>query len=370
MIYYPKKILQSEQVMDKKYTILAVDDTIENLAYLNTILSPLYTVRATPKASLALESIKYEKPDLILLDIKMPEIDGFELCQIIKKDTNFSSIPIIFLSALDDINHKVEAFENGGVDYVTKPFEPKEILARIKTQIEIFENKRTIDTLLKQQDLFIKKIMHEINTPLSIISLNCDSLEREIGAKSELETIKASTKTLSSIYGDLSYLVKKEHRHYQQSSINMLKFISSRVAFFDELANIKDIMIDFQSNLDYEILFNEYELERIIDNTLSNSIKYSHPSTSIEIFIGKNKNNYIISIKDEGIGIENANEMFKPYVQHSTLNTGLGLGLSIVRDICDKYTVSIDAKSTLKVGTQITYNFTNCVKDTNENIIA
>jgi len=363
-------VVQGSKFMDKKYTILAVDDKIENLAYLNTILSTLYYVRATPKASLALKSIHYEKPDLILLDIKMPEMDGFELCKIIKKDPDLASIPIIFLSALDDINHKVEAFENGGVDYVTKPFEPKEILARIKTQIEIFENKRTIDKLLTQQDLFIKKIMHEINTPLSIISLNCDSLQREIGAKNELETIKASTKTLSSIYGDLSYLIKKEHRDYEQSSINMLKFISSRVAFFDELASVKDIMIDVQSNFEYEITFNEYELERIIDNTISNSIKYSYPSTTIEIFIGKDENHYILSIKDEGIGIENSQEMFQPYVQHSSLNTGLGLGLSIVKDICDKYAVDIQTKSTLKVGTQITYNFTHCIKETNENIIA
>jgi len=348
--------------MNKKYTILAVDDKIENLAYLNSILSGHYNIRATHKCDIALNSIQYAKPDLILLDIRMPEIDGFEMCKIIKSNPDFESIPIIFLSALDDINHKVEAFENGGVDYVTKPFEPKEILARIKTQIDIFEDKRTIDKLLKQQDLFIKKIMHEMNTPLSIISLNCDSLEREIGSKHELETIKASTKTLSSIYGDLTYLIKKENRDYKKSNINMITFISSRIAFFDELANVKDIMIDLQSDTEYKLYFNEYELERIIDNTISNSIKYSRPSSMVEIFVGMIDEKYILSIKDEGIGIENAADMFKPYVQHSTLNMGLGLGLTIVKDICDKYEIKIEANSTLHIGTTITYDFTPCIK--------
>lgn len=345
--------------MDTKYTILAVDDTIENLAYLNTILNETYIVRATPNSKMALESIAYEKPDLILLDIKMPEIDGFEVCKTIKEDPALAEIPIIFISALDDINHKVEAFENGGVDYITKPFEPREVKARIKTQLEIFENKRTINKLLKQQDMFVKKIMHEINTPLSIISLNCDSLERDLGSKDELEVIKASTKTLSSIYSDLSYIIKKETQPHPKIKLNLLKFISSRIAFFDELANVKDIFIELESGDEYEIFFNEYELERIIDNTISNSIKYSNKSSLISIFVGIENEKYILQIRDEGVGIEKPEEVFLPYFQQSHANVGLGLGLSIVKEICDKYNVKIEIESILNQGTTITYNFSN-----------
>jgi len=349
--------------MAKKYTILAVDDTVENLTYLNTILNPTYIVRATPNSKLALESISYEKPDLILLDIKMPEIDGFEVCKAIKNDSTLTDIPIIFISALDDINHKIEAFENGGVDYITKPFEPKEVKARIKTQLEIFESKRTIEKLLKQQDMFVKKIMHEINTPLSIISLNCDAIQRDIGFKNELEVIKASTKTLSSIYSDLSYTIKKESRPNNKIKINLLKFISSRVAFFDELANVKDIFIELESSYEYEIIFNEYELERIIDNTISNAIKYSAESSCINIFIGLENEKYILQVKDNGVGMEKPNEVFLPYFQQSSSNIGLGLGLSIVKEICDKYDVSIQISSILNEGTIITYDFTNVRKE-------
>lgn len=349
--------------MNKKYTIFAVDDIIENLSYLNTILNTTYNVRATPDINKAIQSMQCEKPDLILLDIKMPIMNGFEACKIIKNDKNLAKIPIIFISALDDIDHKVEAFENGGVDYITKPFEPKEVISRIKTQLKIFENKRTIDKLLKQQDIFIKKIMHEMNTPLSIISLNCDSLEREYGSKNELETIKASTKTLSSIYGDLSYLIKKESRVYERTKIKLLAFIASRIAFFNELANVKNITFDFQVEHEFQILFNEYELERIIDNTLSNAIKYSKESSLIEVFLGVQNKKHIFYVKDEGIGIANPQEIFIPYFQHSQLNMGLGLGLTIVRDICDKYNVIIDVQSELNIGTTISYDFSKTLEE-------
>ncbi len=158
---------------------------------------------------MALKAAKVNIPDLILLDIKMPGIDGYELCALIKKEKELKDIPIIFISALDNIEDKVKAFEEGGVDYITKPFEPKEILARVKTQLDIYESKLTIANLLEQQDLFVKKIMHEMNTPVSIISLNTELIEQNSGPSKQIEAIKASTKTLSSIYGDLSYKIKK-----------------------------------------------------------------------------------------------------------------------------------------------------------------
>ena len=167
--------------MDKKYTILIIDDKTENLHYLNTLLKEEdYLVRATTDSSFALSSSKLNPPNLILLDIKMPNLDGFEVCKLLKKEENLKDIPIIFISALDDVQSKVKAFEEGGVDYITKPFEKEEVKARIKTQLNIFESKRTISNLLEQQDFFLKKIIHEMNTPLSIISLNIDNLESNL----------------------------------------------------------------------------------------------------------------------------------------------------------------------------------------------
>ena len=332
--------------MDKKYTILIIDDKTENLHYLNTLLKEEdYLVRATTDPIFAINSSKLNPPNLILLDIKMPNLDGFEVCKLIKEEENLKDIPIIFISALDDVQNKVKAFEEGGVDYITKPFEKEEVLARIKTQLNIFESKKTISNLLKQQDFFLKKIIHEMNTPLSIINLNIDNLESTLGYKEQFETMKASAKSLSSIYNDLYYLSKKEKRVSEISNINLVRFLSSRLAFFDEMANVKNIDMSLDIHEEFDILMDSYELERVIDNTLSNAIKYSFEDSNIDIILGFTDNIYKLEIKNEGIKIADTKAIFNAYYQQKDKNIGFGLGLSIVKEICDKYEIKIEVNS-------------------------
>ena len=332
--------------MDKKYTILIIDDKTENLHYLNTLLKEEdYLVKASTEPIFAINSSKLNPPNLILLDIKMPNLDGFEVCKLLKNEENLKDIPIIFISALDDVQSKVKAFEEGGVDYITKPFEKEEVLARIKTQLNIFESKKTISNLLEQQDFFLKKIIHEMNTPLSIISLNIDNLESTLGYKEQFETMKASAKSLSSIYNDLYYLSKKEKRISEITNINLIRFLSSRLAFFDEMANVKNIDISLNIHQEFDISMDSYELERVIDNTLSNAIKYSFEDSNIDIILEKKEDIYKLEIKNEGIKIADTKAIFNAYYQQKDKNIGFGLGLSIVKEICDKYDIKIEVIS-------------------------
>lgn len=333
-------------LMDKKYTILIIDDKVENLQYLNNILKDEnYLIKATTDAQFAIKSAKLSAPDLILLDIKIPHLNGFEVCRIFKDDEKLKDIPIIFISALDDVQSKVKAFEEGGVDYITKPFEKEEVKARIKTQLNLFESKQTNINLLKQQDFFLKKIIHEMNTPLSIISLNIDNLETQIGPKEQFEAIKASSKSLSFIYNDLYYLIKKEKKIEEKKEIELIKFLSSRVMFFDEMANIKNIDINLDIHAEFNIFIDENSLQRVIDNTISNAIKYAEINSQIDIILDINKDEHFIIIKNSGSYIQDTDSIFKAYYQDKSKNIGLGLGLNIVKDICDNNNIEISVKS-------------------------
>jgi len=139
------------QTSDPKGNILIVDDLIENLHFLNDILTKQgYKVRSVTNGKMALRTVRNNPPDVILLDIKMPDIDGYEVCSTLKADEETSDIPIIFLSALNEVFDKVKAFEVGGVDYITKPFQTEEVIARIQTHLTLQQQKRQLRQEIEQ----------------------------------------------------------------------------------------------------------------------------------------------------------------------------------------------------------------------------
>ncbi|MBK9055866.1 MAG: SpoIIE family protein phosphatase [Chloroflexi bacterium] len=146
----------SLKLSDPRANILIVDDTPDNLRLLTQILGEhCYQVRVATSGERALASIKLAPPDLILLDIKMPGMDGFAVCQALKADSAARDIPVIFISALDDVSDKVRAFATGGVDYVTKPFQGEEVLARVETHL-------TLRNLQKQLERANQKMIQEL----------------------------------------------------------------------------------------------------------------------------------------------------------------------------------------------------------------
>ncbi|PZO41696.1 MAG: response regulator [Pseudanabaena frigida] len=125
--------------------ILLVDDLPENLQLLSDLLLTLgYSVRSVTNGRMALKTAKIKRPDVIILDIKMPDMDGYQVCQAFKADEELRDIPIIFISALDDVFDKVKAFWSGGVDYISKPFQSEEVLVRLENQLAIQRHKRSL----------------------------------------------------------------------------------------------------------------------------------------------------------------------------------------------------------------------------------
>ncbi|QOX78969.1 response regulator [Trichlorobacter lovleyi] len=137
---------------EQKGTVLIVDDTPANLQLLESILHAQgYAVRAAISGPMALKAIRIQSPDLILLDINMPEMNGFEVCRALKADPQFVGIPVIFVSAAVDTADKLRAFEEGGVDYVTKPFQPLEVLARVATHLELKRHRNHLEELVQDR---------------------------------------------------------------------------------------------------------------------------------------------------------------------------------------------------------------------------
>ena len=139
--------------------ILIVDDTPENLTVLRQMLrSQGYRVRPALSGEIALKAVQADPPDLILLDILMPEMDGYEVCRKLKADEKVRHIPIIFISALDELEDKVEAFSEGGVDYITKPFQTEEVLARVNTHLTLHNSKKS----LEKKNIELRKALDEV----------------------------------------------------------------------------------------------------------------------------------------------------------------------------------------------------------------
>lgn len=171
--------------------ILIVDDTPATLTVLSNILrGEGYQVRVAPNGERALLAVEKDIPDLILLDINLPDINGFEVCRKIKSDPQMADIPIIFISALDELDNKVEAFEAGGTDYITKPFQIREVLVRVQNQLSIRQQRQQISTSLPQ-----------LQTTLSNIQLHANKLSGD-----DAEAIKAYISQAKAVLNDLSDL--------------------------------------------------------------------------------------------------------------------------------------------------------------------
>ncbi len=224
-------------------------------------------------------------------------------------------------------------------------------LLLLKNFSKPFENINT------QLDNFIKDSMHEINTPLSIINLNADLFASKYGDNKYLQRMKSASKTLATIYDDMDYLVKQGHVNHKVKEIRLCEFIQNRIDYFKEVANLKSIEISTEIHADISYNFSKTKLQRIIDNTISNAIKYSHDNSTIEIKLYKKDANIIFEVKDSGVGIEDIDKIFSRYYREDESKGGFGIGLNIVKEIIDQENIILEVKSKPGIGTTFHYTF-------------
>jgi signal transduction histidine kinase len=265
--------LTTETQKIDKGNIVVVDDTPDNLRLLGNILRKEgYKVRLIPNGELALSGIELLRPDLILLDIMMPEMNGYEVCQNLKAKEHSRDVPVIFISAIDEVSDKVKAFEAGGVDYITKPFQVQEVLARVETHLKIHflqnnllqknqELEVTLEQLKATQNQLVQSekmaalgqlvagIAHEINTPLGAIRSSIENITAFFNHN--LEHLPEVLKTLSpKAQQDLFALCQqslKQTTGYSNKEKRQAKRALIRQLEADQIANadtIADTLVD------------------------------------------------------------------------------------------------------------------------------
>jgi len=206
-------------------------------------------------------------------------------------------------------------------------------------------------------DNFIKDSVHEINTPLAIINVNIDLYNRKNEENKYMQRMKAATKVLSNIYNDMDYLIKHDRVEHKEESICLKSFLEDRIEYFSEVARMKNIIIN--SNIDdcSMIKMNTKKLQRVIDNNISNAIKYSYENSEIDIKLYMKDRKCHMSFKDYGVGIEKVDKIFSRYYREDTNKGGFGIGLNIVKSIIDEANIELQIESTPKLGSTFLYIF-------------
>jgi signal transduction histidine kinase len=213
-------------------------------------------------------------------------------------------------------------------------------------------------------DGFIKDSMHEINTPLSIINVNIDLFNRKNPENKYLRRIKAATKTLSNIYNDMDYLIREEKKSFEMEQIQLDEYLRERVEYFYEVAAMKNIYIDLQIKYHPVMTYSIIKLQRVIDNTLSNAIKYSHENTTIAVTLEEVDKGCLLSFADQGVGIAEPKMIFERYYREKSEKGGFGIGLNIVKKIIDDAGIELQVTSTVGEGSCFSYLIPHSLLDT------
>ena len=206
-------------------------------------------------------------------------------------------------------------------------------------------------------DDFLKDAMHELKTPIGVARINVDMLQMRLKNDKYILRIKSALKNMTVIYEDLEYYMQQNMVKDEKTDINFSLFLERRIEFFNDLVISKNIKFTKNLQNDIHIIFNELELYRIIDNNISNAIKYSKDGSNIEISLQKEENKIKLMFKDEGIGIKDKSKIFERYYRGDKITGGFGIGLSIVKNICEKNKVLVNVESQVNKGSCFIYLF-------------
>ncbi len=348
------------EINPSEYKILIVDDVISNVLLLKVLLTnEKFKIVTANNGQQALEQVDNEKPDLVLLDVMMPDMSGFEVATKMKADAVMSEIPIIFLTALNSTADIVKGFQVGGNDFISKPFNKEELIIRVTHQISLVAAKRIIVAQTEElrktimgRDKLYSVIAHDLRSPMGSIKMVLNMLILNLPTQTigdeMYELLTMANQTTEDVFSLLDNLLKwtksqigKLKVVYQD--INLVEVIEGVSEIFNMVAGLKKIKIVLDISSDrVEVRADIDMIKTVIRNLISNAIKFSNEETEIKISLTEEDSMAVVSVKDSGCGIdeENQKKLLHTDTHFSTFGTnneeGSGLGLLLCKDFVVK----------------------------------
>ncbi len=365
----------------KDSVILVVDDNPTNLGVLFDYLDSFgFEVLLVQDGEKALKVFESDCPDIILLDIIMPGSDGFEICRRLKANDRTKDIPVIFMSALTEMIDKIKGFEMGAVDYITKPFQQEEVLARLKAHLTIKHQKEQLRELNASKDRFLSIISHDLKNQFAALFFQSDLLfdliERGDSDANELlghqrDTLNQTFKLLENLL-DWALLQRGE-LECKPIKLDILKLVMANIKLIGENAERKNISLKSLVKPGSTAYADLKMVETILRNLISNAVKYTNSGGEVELAATllpdstEGMEDYIeIAVKDNGIGLkkEDSDKLFRIDIKQQTTGTaketGTGLGLILCKEFVERNGGKIWIESSPNEGS--TFKFTLPVK--------
>lgn len=345
-------------------TVLVVDDIARNVQLVGSILTREgYEVLFATSGPAAFERLAARLPDLILLDLMMPGMDGLEVCRRLKQDPRTMDLPIVFLTAVNESETAAKVLTEGAVDFINKPFNTGELLARVRTHVELKRTRDELRRIIAQKNELMSAVAHDLKNPVSAIRFSALML-REEGLRSPDPRAELVDSIHESCESLLKFIQERLERSAREARLNQLRvepvdigrLIKQVIRQNVQAAHAKGQSIRSNDKLDDLPLVRAdfHALTQVLGNLVSNAIKFSPPDSEIalEVSVDDGATDRLrVTVSDRGPGLtaEDCKNLFKPYHRLSARPTGgessTGLGLSIAHDLVVAMEGTIECKS-------------------------
>ena len=349
--------------LDDTAQLLVVDDTLENIQVLGAILSKAgYRLHIANSGEAALEKLEHIQADLVLLDVMMPGLDGFETARKIFEKPGCKGLPIIFLTAKQGTEDIVQAFEVGAVDYVTKPFHAEELLARIHTHLELKRHKETLvkrtealERSLEEQHELVHILCHDLLNPVGgahgvVLAVQDEQISLSEGLgfmesylQNAIEVIELTRQRLA---------LEESRFTLENKPLVLLDAVMMSTRLLSARFEVKGIGLEVEIDPDLQVIAEQTTLiSSVINNLLTNGLKFSYPKSVVTIKAKQTRTEVLLCVRDQGMGILPSllADLFNPTKTTSTRGTldegGTGYGMPLVKAFMNRYGGSIKVES-------------------------